>query len=225
VAAAKQCVFETRGEDMNPNRLLVKVCGMTRQQDADTSRELGADLLGFIFHAPSPRNVTPEQAAAIATPGALRVGVFVRQDPDEVRAIMAAGRLDLAQLAGNQDPEFCRAVGPERVVRVFFPERLGGRAELEAELARFAGCMRYALLDAGSSGGGTGRSLPFAGLANIPSPAPWLLAGGLSAANLAQALSQCSPAGVDINSGVESAPGIKDPAKLAAAFAAISPYR
>jgi len=210
---------------MDRKRLLVKVCGMTRQQDADASRGLGADLLGFIFHAPSPRNVTPEQAAAIATPGVLRVGVFVRQDPDEVKAVMDAARLDLAQLAGNQDPEFCRAVGPERVIRVFFPERLGSIANLEAELARFSGCMRFALLDAGSSGGGTGRSLPFASLAGIQPPAPWLLAGGLSATNLAEALGQCSPAGVDINSGVESAPGQKDRAKLEAAFAAIQPFR
>ena len=219
-------MFKTQGEEPTvQRRLLVKVCGMTRQEDADASRNLGADLLGFIFHAPSPRNVAPEQAAAIATPGVLRVGVFVRQDPDEVRRIMEAARLDLAQLAGNQDPDFCRAVGPERVVRVFFPERLAGRAELEAELARFAGCKRYALLDAGASAGGSGRSLPFASPAGIRPPAPWLLAGGLSAANLPEALAQCTPAGVDLNSGVEGAPGIKDRAKLAAAFAAISPYR
>lgn len=205
--------------------LLVKVCGMTRQEDADACRGLGADLLGFIFHAPSPRNVTPEQAAAMATPGVLRVGVFVRQPADEVRQIMDAARLDLAQLAGNQDPDFCRAVGPERVIRVFWPERHANVAELESELARFAGLMKYALLDAGTSGGGHGRSLPFASLATVASPAPWLLAGGLSAANLAAALSQCSPAGVDLNSGVESAPGSKDPARLAAAFAALAPYR
>ncbi len=210
---------------MDRKKLLVKVCGMTRQQDADAGMELGADLLGFIFHEPSPRNVTPEQAAAIATRGVLRVGVFVRQSPDEVRQIMATARLDLAQLAGNQDPDFCRAVGPEQVVRVFFPERHASIANLEAELLRFAGCMRYALLDAGSSGGGTGRSLPFASLADIQPPAPWLLAGGLSAANLAEALSQCSPAGVDINSGVESAPGLKDRAKLEAAFAAVASFR
>lgn len=219
-------MFKTQGEETGGRRrLLVKVCGMTRQEDADACMELGADLLGFIFHAPSPRNVSPEQAAAIRTAGVLRVGVFVRQSADEVRAIMQAARLDLAQLAGNQDPEFCRAVGPERVVRVFFPERLGGIPELEAELAAFAGCMRYALLDAGASGGGHGRSLPFASLANIRTPCPWLLAGGLSAANLAEALSQCTPAGVDLNSGVESEPGKKDREKVAAAFAAIQPFR
>lgn len=206
-------------------RLLVKVCGMTRQQDADACRELGADLLGFIFHPPSPRNLAPEQAAAIQTPGVLRVGVFVRQGADEVRAVMAAARLDLAQLAGNQDPDFCRAVGPERVIRVFFPERHPDRAGLEEELARFAGCMKYALLDAGSSAGGTGRSLAFASLAGVKTPAPWLLAGGLNAANLAQALSECSPAGVDLNSGVESAPGLKDKGKLEAAFGVIGGFR
>ncbi|MEW5772953.1 MAG: phosphoribosylanthranilate isomerase [Thermodesulfobacteriota bacterium] len=210
---------------MDRQRLLVKVCGMTRQEDADACMELGADLLGFILHPPSPRNVAPEQAAAMATPGILRVGVFVRQDADEVRRIMEAARLDLAQLAGNQDPDFCRAVGAGRAVRVFFPERHAGIPELEAELARFAGCMRFALLDAGTSGGGHGRSLAFSSLAGIRSPAPWLLAGGLSPANLSEALSQCSPAGVDINSGVERAPGLKDRAKLEAAFAALRPFR
>lgn len=206
-------------------RLLAKVCGMTRQQDADACLALGADLLGFIFHPPSPRNLAPEQAAAIKTPGALRVGVFVRQSADQVRAVMDATRLDLAQLAGNQDPDFCRAVGPERVIRVFFPERHPDRASLEAELARFAGCMKYALLDAGANAGGSGRSLPFASLAHIAPPAPWLLAGGLSAANLAQALSECSPAGVDLNSGVESAPGLKDKGKLEEAFGVIGKFR
>lgn len=210
---------------MDRQRLLVKVCGMTRQEDADACTELGADLLGFIFHPPSPRNLTPEQAAAIVTKGVLRVGVFVRQGADEVRAILHAARLDLAQLAGNQDEAFCRAVGPERVIRVFWPERHASIPELEAELARFADLMRYALLDAGTSGGGHGRPLPFTSLAGIKTPCPWLLAGGLSAANLGEALEQCSPAGVDINSGVESEPGKKDRGKVGAAFRAVEQYR
>lgn len=210
---------------MARQRLLVKVCGMTRQEDADACMDLGADLLGFIFHPPSPRNVTPEQARAITTAGVLRVGVFVRQGADEVRAIMETARLDLAQLAGNQDEAFCRAVGPERVIRVFWPERHASIPELEAELARFAGLMKYALLDAGTSGGGTGRSLPFASLAGIKTPCPWLLAGGLSAANLGEALSRCSPAGVDLNSGVENEPGKKDRGKVGEAFREVGEYR
>lgn len=194
--------------------ILVKICGMTRAEDVTGCTEAGADLLGFIFAAKSPRRVTPEQAAALPRTTAKRVGVFVEQALDEVLAIMDAAGLDFAQLHGDQSPEFCRAVGPERVIRAFWPRKHPDTATLLAAMEPFAGHIRYALLDAGTSGGGHGVSLDFASLTDFSPPMPWLLAGGLGPDNIATALAQASPHGLDLNSGVEASPGLKDLAKV-----------
>lgn len=207
----------------HPAPLLVKVCGITRQEDADACLDAGVDMLGFIFHTQSPRCVTPARAAALHTPGALRVGVFVNQTQAEVLDVMAQARLDLAQLCGDNDPAFCRAVGPGRVLRVFWPERYPARAALEDDLHRLAPAMAYALLDAGTSGGGHGRAQDAERLAGLESPVPWLLAGGLSPETLPRAMAACTPAGYDLNSGLESTPGVKDHARIRAALALIRP--
>lgn len=193
---------------------LVKICGMTRPEDVVGCAEAGADLLGFIFAAKSPRRLTAAQAAALPRTTAKRVGVFVEQSLDEVLAIMDAADLDFAQLHGGQDAEFCRAVGPQRVIRAFWPQKHPDTAALAAEVQRFAGAIRYALLDAGTSGGGHGKSLPFAPLADFSPSMPWLLAGGLGPDNVAEAVAQARPHGVDLNSGVESSPGLKELAKV-----------
>ncbi|MYL84633.1 phosphoribosylanthranilate isomerase [Desulfovibrio aerotolerans] len=193
---------------------LVKVCGMTRAEDVIGCTEAGADWLGFIFAAKSPRRVTPAQAAALPRTSAKRVGVFVEQTLAEVLAIMAEADLDLAQLHGNQDADFCRAVGPQRVIRAFWPQKHPDLGSLAAEIAPFAGAVRFALLDAGTAGGGHGQSLDFATLAALSPPMPWLLAGGLGPDNLAEAVRLAAPHGVDLNSGVESSPGLKDLAKV-----------
>ncbi|MEL7641117.1 MAG: phosphoribosylanthranilate isomerase [Solidesulfovibrio sp.] len=194
--------------------ILVKICGMTRPEDVVGCTQAGADLLGFIFAAKSPRRVTIEQAAALPRTRAKRVGVFVEQPLDEVLAIMEAAELDFAQLHAGQTPDFCRAVGAQRVIRAFWPQRHPDMAALAAEVARFAGTIGYALLDAGTSGGGHGLSLPFAPLADFSPPMPWLLAGGLGPDNVAEALAQARPHGLDLNSGVESSPGLKELAKV-----------
>lgn len=193
--------------DVSP---LIKICGITNRKDADACVAAGADFVGFIFHDPSPRNMQPSAVADIATGRARRVGVFVRQSQAEVLEIMRRARLDLAQLGGDQDRSFCRAVGPERVLRVFWPERHRTRAGLADELGMFEGFAAYALLDAGVSGGGHGRAQDFGFLRGLEAPMPWLLAGGLSPDNLPEAMAQCAPAGFDLNSGLESAPGVKD---------------
>ena len=191
-------------------KTLVKVCGMTRPEQAEALDSLGVDLLGFIFAAKSPRRVSPEQAAAMPRGRAKRVGVFVEQTVGEVLAIMERADLDLAQLHGGQSPGFCRAVGPERVIRVFWPTRHPDLETLNAEMAGYADVCSMVLLDAGTSGGGHGKSLDFAPLSTLVAPRPWILAGGLSPDNLAEALRLARPAGVDMNSGLETSPGIKD---------------
>ncbi|OIN98436.1 MAG: hypothetical protein AUJ49_13285 [Desulfovibrionaceae bacterium CG1_02_65_16] len=212
---------------------MAKVCGITRPQDARLAAALGADMLGFIFHPKSPRNVDSLVPAGLDKSldllGALKVGVFVGQGRDEILALMAAGGLDLAQLHGGQDEVVCRAIGPERVIKVLWPERAANVEAFQAELDRFASCCRLFLVDAGSGGGGHGREVAdHAGeiLAAARFPKPWLLAGGLGPQSIGPALARLrakgrGPAGVDMNSGVESAPGVKDKDKLRAAFAAL----
>lgn len=196
------------------NTLIVKICGLTRADDAAGCDAAGADLLGFIFAAKSPRRVTPEQVAAMPRARARRVGVFVEQSLEEVLAVMDAAGLDMAQLHGGQDPDFCRAVGADRVIRTFWPENHPDTAALAGETARFSGSIRYALLDAGAFGGGHGVSLDFRSLAGFAPPMPWLLAGGLGPDNVAEAVRVARPHGVDLNSGVESSPGLKELAKV-----------
>ncbi len=191
----------------------IKVCGMTRSEDAAACIDLGVDMLGFIFAGKSPRKVTPEQACAIKTPGVLRVGVFVEQSVQDVQAIMKAAHLDLAQLHGGQDQAFCHEIGPERVMRAFWPMRHESMETFEAELAAYADCAHRFLCDAGASGGGHGVSLDFSRLMTLSSPRPWLIAGGLGFHNVHEAL-ETTASGVDLNSGVEQAPGKKDHDKL-----------
>lgn len=217
-------------------RPAVKVCGITRQSDMDLCRELGAAFTGFIFAPRSPRRITPEQAADLDSrlghkaPRPLRVGVVAGQSLQEVRAIMQTARLDLVQLHGGEDPDFCRALGPERVIKTLWPHKLleesgepgeaGDRLPdlLDRACAPFVGACAYFLLDAGSGGGGSGHTLPWHKLALFRPPAPWLLAGGIGPDNAALAAAACRPYGIDCNSALETAPGVKDPALLRALF-------
>ncbi len=192
------------------HNLFVKVCGMTRSSDVEALQRLGVDALGFIFVKKSPRRVTPEQAAALPHGPNKRVGLFLEHDVEETLRIMDRAKLDLAQLHGGQGPDFCRRIGPERVIKVFWPARYATRTALEADLTAYADAAALFLFDAGTSGGGHGVAQDFSRLAGLQSPRPWLLAGGLGPDNLAGALAETDPAGVDLNSGVEISPGVKD---------------
>ena len=123
---------------------------------------------------------------------------------------MRLARLDMAQLHADQSEECARQLGPERVIRVLWPQRYGDAASLEAAAGRYADSCSLYLLDAGRAGGGSGRTLAWEDLGSLHLSHPWLLAGGMSPANFRQALTQCRPDGVDCNSGVEEAPGRKD---------------
>lgn len=203
------------------NNLKTKVCGMTRPEDVVLCEALGVNLVGFIFHPKSPRSVTPQAVACIETKKSLRVGVFVDQTPAEVMEIMALARLNLAQLHGDQDQAFMNQIGPQRVIRVLWPMRYAHVDELARDMERLAPHCAYFLLDAGTKGGGHGKSLEFSWLNGLTSPRPWLLAGGLHPENIVQALRACRPHGLDLNSGVETSPGIKDHEKLKRTLAII----
>lgn len=197
----------------------LKVCGITREEDAQRAAQLGYQYCGFIFHPDSPRHVTMEQAAAIDSGPLLRVGVFVQQGPVEIRAIMREARLHLAQLHGEQTAEEALAIGADQVIRVLWPERYATVEALEAD-ASHQPCAFF-LLDGGEEGGGGGLPLTWERLRTLRLPKGFFLAGGLGPHNVAEALEHCSPAGMDLNSGVESAPGIKDHNKMAAVAATL----
>lgn len=194
--------------------ILVKVCGLTTVRDAEAVADLGADMLGFIFHPPSRRNAPLELPAKVDAGRALKVGVFVKQSLSMMADIMDQAGLDLAQLHGDQPEQVCEALGPDRVIKVFWPERYDTPEALQADLDRFAPLARWFLFDAGSSGGGHGRALRNDILTRVDPPLPWLLAGGLGPETIDAAL-DLEPDGVDMSSGVEAEPGIKDLDKVA----------
>lgn len=206
--------------------LPLKVCGLTRASDVSLCLELGVAFTGFIFAPGSPRRLKPEAAAALPRGPAARVGVFAGQDLSEVRRIMKIAGLDYAQLHGGEGARFCRALGPERVIKTLWPQKLTPSSFME-ERARFAPLCAFFLLDAGQGGGGSGRNLDWATLADLDLGKPWFLAGGLTPENLPLALAACSPWAVDCNSGLEEAerPGCKDSAKLRAAASIVRKWR
>lgn len=221
-------------------RLLIKICGMSDQAGLDAASGVSednghsADFCGFIFHPASPRCIAPEAAGRLDTAGLARVGVFVRANREEVARTVEAARLDLIQLHGDQGPDEIaaardlirrRAGRRIGVIRTFWPARHARLADLERELDRCAEAADLFLLDSGTSGGGSGRSLDPHGLADLRSPRPWLLAGGLTPENAPAAAAALAGnpmfAGLDVNSGLEDAPGHKNPARIRALLHAV----
>ena len=201
--------------------MLIKICGLTRSRDAQSAMACGADFCGFIFHPKSPRAVDPAWVAGVDTGNMRRVGVFVEEDADTICAIMQAARLDYAQLHGAQSEDCARRIGPERVIRVLWPERYHHKAQLYAAMQTYATSCAYYLFDAGTAGGGHGQCLEWGDFAGLEGPHPWFLAGGLHPGNVLEAALESHAAGLDINSGVESAPGRKDERKIRAAISMV----
>jgi phosphoribosylanthranilate isomerase len=188
----------------------IKICGITSVEDALTAVEAGADALGFNF-AMGPRRITPEEAAAIAAelpPFVATVGLVVDQDP---APILEVCRLDVIQFHGSEPPETVAAYG-RRALKVF---RIRAREDLDA-LSAFSIVGAF-LLDAYVPGvpGGTGHRFPWELAVEAKRfGKPILVAGGLTPENVAQCVAQTRPYGVDVSTGVESAPGRKDPARV-----------
>ena len=189
--------------------LFLKVCGLTKSKDVQGCLDLGVDATGFIFVEGSPRKINSELAATFPKGEALRVGVFANSSAARVLQIVDRVGLDYVQLHGGESEAFCQAVGPSRVLKVLWPEKMTLQ-ELKAECAHFAPYCSAFLFDAGKSGGGSGRSLNFKILSGLNISKPWILAGGLNIQTVPQALAACQPKGLDLNSGVEVSPGVKD---------------
>lgn len=202
----------------------VKVCGMTRLEDAELAASLGAWGIGFILWPGSKRHVDPAVAAGIARVMRRQVelvGVFVNQPLDEVAGMVDVLGLTHVQLHGDEGPSFCQAVSQRTGAKVIKAARIAHAADLK-DMDRFHTDLH--LLDTPAKPGeygGTGKTWDWNLLKQRRNKIPFLLAGGLNPDNVAEAIATARPWGVDVSSGVESAPGVKDHAKVEALFAAV----
>ena len=197
----------------------VKICGLTNPGDARAAVEVGADFLGFLFSPVSPRCVGGAAAAWICLiEGARKVGVFRDQDPGLVRRVREEACLDLIQLHGHESPELCAELGGrEKVIKAIPVDQ-----RTDWGLVTAYGLVARVLFDSGSPiGGGTGRPFDWSLLADVPPGLAFWLAGGLTPENVARALAETRPAGVDVATGVEAAVGRKDAGKMRAFIAAV----
>lgn len=198
----------------------IKICGITRWEDARIAASLGVDAIGFIFYDKSPRYIAPEEAALIIKqlpPFVSRVGVFVDEDPQRVIAASRLSGIDTIQLHGTESPRYCHAM-PMPVIKAFSIEPSSDLALLEQY--HVSGL----LLDTWASGrrGGTGKTFDWTIAQNACTKYDHvILAGGLNPANIEEALETVHPYGIDISSGVEIKPGIKNPRKMRDAVQAV----
>jgi len=199
------------------SQVRVKICGIRRLEDALLAVRLGADALGFNFWPESRRYVSPSAVAAIVErlpPFVTSVGVFVNQPEAELRAVAAESGVRVLQLHGDEPPDLCARL-PLPVVKAIAVDQVRTLSRLLSyEVSAF-------LLDTPSRGfGGSGVPFDWSLAEGVSEVAPVILAGGLTPENVAEAIRAVRPYAVDVASGVESAPGEKDPAKLARFIAA-----
>lgn len=204
----------------------VKICGITRWEDARAAIDAGADALGFNFFPGSPRYVAPAEARGIARRAprrVARVGVFVDEPAAEIEAVAREVGLDIVQLHGEESPARVTRLARRRPVIKAFRVRRGFQP---SRLAAYRDAAAF-LLDSftGSARGGTGRRFDWTIAARATAFGPVVLAGGLTPENVAAAIARVRPAAVDICSGVESRPGEKDPARLRALLRAVERVR
>lgn len=196
----------------------VKICGITSLEDAQVAVAAGADALGFVMYRKSQRHVEPAVVRSIVAelpPFVLPVGVFVNEDPLVVRDLMDECGLALAQLHGDEPPSYCENLGRPSLKAIRLKDRGGflALAELRGR-ANVRGFVIDAFAD--QAYGGTGRAVDWMLAQEAARASPVLLAGGLTPANVSEAIHIVRPYGVDVSSGVEERPGKKDPAKVRA---------
>lgn len=193
----------------------IKICGITRLEDALLAIRLGADALGFVFYPPSPRNITLENAKKIIAnlpPFVTTVGLFVNENPIRIKEILNAVSLDLLQLHGEETPEYCNNLQMPYIKTLKIQPSIDITDSAKKYMAT-----RAILLDTfhAQQAGGTGQVFNW-DLIPTELNKPLILAGGLNSKNIEEAIAKIKPYAVDVSSSVEAAPGIKDPDKLAA---------
>lgn len=194
-------------------RTRVKICGVTRLEDAEVAALLGADAIGFVF-APSKRFIAPAEARRIARrlpPFVTTVGVFRDQAADHIRRVVDVSGVDRVQLHGAETPAFVEMLDLPAIKAI----AVRGPADV-ARARRFAVPILFDAVEPGS-----GASIDLRAFDDQPLPRASAIAGGLSADNVGDVIARLAPGGVDVATGVESAPGIKDRARLDAFFRAV----
>lgn len=190
----------------------IKVCGITRLEDALTASRLGVDAVGFVFYPKSPRFIAPDKAATIIRqlpPFVSAVGLFVNPTEDDIAEVLQTVPLGVIQLHGDESPEFCQAQR-RRVIKAI---AIGSKEDLK-KASKYECPL---LLDAKAPQGvygGTGTTFDWSLMEGFEHPHPLILAGGLNSDNIEAALSHRQWFAVDVSSGVEVSPGIKDDTKL-----------
>lgn len=208
---------------------IVKICGLTTPDDVDTAVQAGARYLGFVFFAKSPRAVTTDSAAALALrvpPGVMRVGLFVNADDDFLASVLDHVALDMIQMHGTESPARVAAVKARFGLPVMKAVGVSGPQDLDA-LWDYGLVADQLLVDAkppkeAALPGGNGVAFDWRLLVGRKWLKPWMLAGGLTPDNVAQAIRLTAAPAVDVSSGVERAPGVKDTALIRAFVAAAS---
>nr|MBF0223268.1 phosphoribosylanthranilate isomerase [Desulfobulbaceae bacterium] len=195
------------------NRTRIKICGITEYCDTQAIIEQGVDALGFIFVKESPRCILPEVAREIIRklpPLVDAVGVFMNEDPLEVNDIAQYCGLSLIQLHGSEPPEYCQTIDSP-VIKAFRVQNQGS-----VSCSVYADVVKGFLFDTYSKNkaGGTGEVFDWQQLEKMDIPAEFILAGGLTPENIGTAIATVRPFAVDVNSGVETAPGRKDIDKI-----------
>jgi phosphoribosylanthranilate isomerase len=198
----------------------IKICGITSVEDAQLAVASGADAIGLVFYAPSPRAVSVEQAAIIADsvpPFVTVVALFVDELVEEINRILASVAINLIQFHGEETPEFCRQFSRPWVKAL----RVKPGMDIAAACNGYAGASGV-LLDSWQEGvpGGTGKTFDWH-LAPGGLPLPMVLAGGLNDENVGAAIAQLRPDAVDVSGGVEQSPGVKDAGKISNFIAAV----
>lgn len=200
----------------------IKICGVSTADALAATIRARADYVGFNFFPPSPRYLNPRAAAALkeqASGRITRVGVFVDASDSEIGEAVAAAGLDILQLHGEETPERAAKLGAQFGLPVWKVVSVAGAADVR-RAAAYREAASFILFDAktpkGTLPGGMGLSFDWTLLAGSKGPLPWGLAGGLTPANVAEAIRATGAPLVDTSSGVESAPGVKDLAKIAA---------
>ena len=193
----------------------IKICGLTNKEDALDAVSLGAEAVGFIFYKDSPRYISPEKVEEISLflpPFVFLVGVFVNQSKEEIDYIAHRCKLDLIQLHGDESPEFCRSMR-RRVIKAF---RVSEPEDLDP-IVYYQGMISAILLDTKAQNimGGSGKTFDW-GLALRAKEyeIPLILAGGINAGNIKKAAQLVNPYALDLSSGVERSPGLKDYNKM-----------
>lgn len=200
-------------------RTYVKICGLRRPEDAVAAAQAGADAIGLVFHPRSPRYVSLTQAKAVVAalpPFVLAVGLFVDPAPEVVRRTLSEVSLDVIQFHGAETAAYCGRFARRYLKTV----HAAPGTDLALAARPYVGASAI-LLDAYVPGtpGGTGRQIELEALPDISRPV--ILAGGLTPENVAAAVRRLRPHGVDVSSGVESSPGVKDAARMADFVAAV----